>query len=165
MNPSEILIPINTPVLDKDGKMVPIWWNFFTEIAGGLSSIDLGSQVTGVLPGLNGGTGIATSAPVTTNTLTVNTSVTPDGGGFKHKRVSTGSVSGTSSALVTVTWTTAFADANYTVVASVLDSTASTSALSVTHIEAQVAASVKIRVANTSGGALTGTLEVIAVHD
>jgi len=102
---------------------------------------------------------------VITQTLTVTTGVTPDGGGLKHGRVTTGSIGAGVSAVVTLTWTTAFADANYTVNASVLNSTAATASLKIVHIETQTAAAVTVRVENTSAGALTGTLHVIAIHD
>lgn len=88
-----------------------------------------------------------------------------NGGGFKHGRVTTGSISATSSALVTNTWTTAFANTSYTVSASVLDSTAALLSLEVTHIESITTSNVVVRVSNTSAGSLTGTLHVIAVHD
>ncbi len=97
--------------------------------------------------------------------VTVNTGVASDGGGLKHDRVTTGSILAGTSALVTVAWTTAFTDANYTVVASVQDSTAATSALAVVHIETKTAAAVQVRVENTAAGDLTGTLHVIAMHD
>lgn len=97
--------------------------------------------------------------------VTVNTGVVADGGGLKHARVTTGSIGAASSALVTVTWTTAFADTNYTVVASVQDSTAAILSLTVVHIETKTAAAVEVRVQNTSAGSLTGTLHVIAMHD
>lgn len=85
--------------------------------------------------------------------------------GFKHARVTTGSIDAASSALVTVTWGTTFADANYSVSASVVDSTTASLALSVVHIESISASAVTVRVENSSAGALTGTLHVIAVHD
>lgn len=89
----------------------------------------------------------------------------PDAGGFKHARVTTGSVSAGATALVTITWTTAFADANYTVVAEVLDSTASSLSLSVVHIESKTASAVTVRVLNNALGSLTGTIQAIACHD
>lgn len=89
----------------------------------------------------------------------------PDAGGMKHSRVTTGSITAGSSALVTITWSTQFADANYTANCSVVDSTASTLALSVVHIETQNATTLAARVQNTSAGSLTGTLHCIAIHD
>lgn len=88
-----------------------------------------------------------------------------NGWGFKHARVTTGSVSAASTALVTVTWTTAFADANYTVQASVLDATTSSLSLSVVHVESVTASAVTVRVLNNAAGSLTGTLHVVAIHD
>jgi len=98
-------------------------------------------------------------------TITVSSGISADGRGFKHTRVTTGSIAGGSTGLVTVTWTTAFADANYTVTANVVDSTTSSLSLSVVHIESISASTVTVRVLNNAIGALTGTLQCIAVHD
>lgn len=84
---------------------------------------------------------------------------------FKHQRVTTGSITAGTSAVVTLTWTSPFADANYTVTCSVEDSTAATASLVVVHIEAKAANTVQVRISNTSAGSLTGTLNCIAVHD
>jgi len=89
-----------------------------------------------------------------------------DGGGFKHRRVTTGSVSASSSAAVTVSWTTAFADANYTATCSVVESTAGTNSLRIHHLESTSASSVVVRVVNDdTGAAHTGTVHCSAVHD
>lgn len=87
------------------------------------------------------------------------------GRGVKHGRVTTGSVPASSSSLVTLTWAAAFLDANYTTTCSVLDATAATAALRVVHLETQSASAVAVRVENTSAGALTGTLNCMAMHD
>lgn len=98
--------------------------------------------------------------------LLIDQGVAADGGGFKHSRVTTGSINASSSAAVTVTWTTAFADANYTVHASVVEADTDTATLQVDHIESVSASAVVVRVENEdAGGAKTGTLNVIAVHD
>lgn len=96
--------------------------------------------------------------------LSVSRSVT-SAGGIKHQRVTTGSINATSSAVVTLTWSAAFADANYTVNVSVVDTTAAALSLQVVHIESQSASAITVRVENTSAGALTGTLHAIAMHD
>ncbi len=178
-NPTELFIPINLPVLLPNGKMDPTWWNFFLSFAQGISTIDLATQVSGVLASHHGGTGLNNGTRTLTLggfslalTQTGNSALTMPTSGtvistlaFKSKRVTTGAISGGSSGLVVVTWDTAFADANYTPVVSVLDSTASTSSLSITHIEAKIAASITVRVANAAGGPLTGTLQALALHD
>lgn len=93
-------------------------------------------------------------------------SVSGDASGFKHIRVSTGSISAASSAAVTVTWTTAFADSNYTASCSLVEATASTSTLRIHHLESVTAASLVIRVVNDDGAsAHTGTLHCTAAHD
>lgn len=118
-----------------------------------------------------------TAYPITTSgavTLTGTTQITSptfvtgvaaDASGFKHVRVTTGSVGAGSTALVTITWVTAFADANYTCVAQVLEATTSSLSMSVVHIESITASAVTVRVLNNALGALTGTLNLIAVHD
>lgn len=179
MDPTELFIPINTPVLLPNGKMDPTWWKFFVDFAQGISTIDLASQVSGVLPSQNGGTGInnggrnlalqgftlilTTTAPTAVTLPTSGTLISTTR--LQSERVSTGSIPSGGSAVVTVTWATAFADANYTAVASVLNTTAAVLSLAVVHIESQIAASISVRVQNTSGGALTGTVEAIAFHD
>lgn len=85
--------------------------------------------------------------------------------GIKHQRVTTGSIAAGSTALVTLTWSSAFADANYTVSAQVQDSTSTSLSLSVVHIESVSASAVAVRVLNNALGSLTGTLHVTAIHD
>jgi len=189
MNPSTLFLDRQNPQVGRDGKLTDQFWNYLTQIQAGLGTIDLAAQVIGILPSANGGTGhnnlgftitgattavfqgtgtqtlVATTSPITAVELTVSQGVTPNSGGIKHSRITTGSVVGGGSALITVTWPTPFADASYTVVATVVDPTASTSALSVVHIESQVAGSVTVRVQNTAVGSLTGTLNLIALHD
>jgi len=81
-------------------------------------------------------------------------------------RVTTGAIGASASVQVTLTWGTAFADANYSVTASVVESTATTSTLRVHHIVSQSAAQVVVLVTNDdAGGAHTGTLHCIGVHD
>lgn len=84
----------------------------------------------------------------------------------KAQRVTTGSVAGAASVAVTLTWTVPFADANYTVSASLVEATASTSTLRIHHIESQTAAAVVVRVVNDEAvTAKTGTIHAIAVRD
>jgi hypothetical protein len=96
---------------------------------------------------------------------TISSGVNPSGGGFQHKRVTTGSVGAGASALVTITWGTAFPDTNYTVSASVLDTTTSTAALSVVHVESISTTAITVRVVNNGASAITGTVHAIAIHD
>lgn len=85
--------------------------------------------------------------------------------GLSGGRITTGSIGAGASALVTYTWTTPFKDTNYTVTASVLNATAAAASLRVVHIETISATAVAVRVENTSAGALTGTLHLVALHD
>lgn len=141
--------------------------NLNVATCGNADTVTTNANLTGPITSVGNATTIAASPTITTPTLTsptINTSVL-QGSGMKHQRVTTGSIAGGANALVTLTWTSAFADANYTAVAEVLDATAAVASLQVIHIEAIAAASVKVRINNTAAGALTGTLQVIAMHD
>lgn len=85
--------------------------------------------------------------------------------GLQGGRITTGSIGAGASALVTYTWPIPFKDTNYTVTASVLNATAAAASLKVVHVETVSATAVVVRVENTSAGALTGTLNLIALHD
>jgi hypothetical protein len=111
----------------------------------------------------------ALPASMATKTLvspTVNTGIS-QGTGIKHGRVTTGSIALSSSAAVTLTWGgSAFADTSYTVTCSVVEATASASTLRVHHVESITTTTAVVRVVNDdSGGAHTGTLHCIAMHD
>ncbi len=118
----------------------------------------LGALATGILKSTTT-TGVVSIAAATDIPFAADTP------GLKHKRVTTGVVAAGAEALITVTWGTAFADANYTVVASVLDATTSVLSMSVVHIDSMLAASCAVRVINTSAGNITGTIHAIAIKD
>lgn len=101
----------------------------------------------------------------TTTGAVIGGGVAANGSGLKHARLTTGSILAGTDALVTHTWATTFADANYTVSASVVDATTAAASLRVVHIETISATQVAVRVENTSAGNLTGTLHLIAIHD
>jgi hypothetical protein len=125
----------------------------------------IGSQSVGGNVFCKGGLTVGSFTPAGDNMLRVDKGVSNDGGGLKHVRVTTGSVAASGTALVTVTWGTAFADSNYTVTASVLDSAGAGSGLSMVRLESVSAATCTVRVQNTSGTSRAGTLQVIAMHD
>jgi hypothetical protein len=112
-----------------------------------------------------GAAGAGAGTAGTAGSVEVRGGVNRDGSGFKHKRLTTGSIN--AGARVDVTWTVspAFADANYTAIATVYDASASGTGLRVERIRTQTASSVVVQVMNDSAGSLTGTLEVIAIHD
>lgn len=145
------------------------WLEFAADNALGVFGVRalVGTNGVGLTPlALSSGTTNPALRIETNNIVTVRTGVNSDGGGLKHARVTTGSVGIGSTALVTVTWTTAFADANYTTAASVLDSTTTSLSLSIVHEESKSASAVTYRILNNSATtALTGTLNVIAIHD
>lgn len=138
--------------------------------SGGWQSITtFGSSPSLILGGTNAANGSTVGNITIGGKLTVgqgiNGGIGADGGGFKHGRISTGSIAGGSSALVYVPWTTAFADASYSVSAQVEDSTATSLSLSVVHVEAKTSGSCGVRIINNAVTAITGTLNVIAIHD
>jgi hypothetical protein len=98
------------------------------------------------------------------NGLSASSSVL-QGGGLKHQRVTTGSLTAGTFTNVTLTWKAAFADANYTPVCSVTDATSAAVGLSIDHIQLVTAASVIAVVKNGAAGALTDTLNCTALHD
>lgn len=84
----------------------------------------------------------------------------------RHRRVTTGAIAGGASAEVTVTWATAFADANYTVVTSMLEATTGTNSLRIRHIVSKTAAAIVVRVTNDDAiNAKTGEIQASAFHD
>ena len=87
-------------------------------------------------------------------------------GTIVHKRVTTGSITASSAANITVTWDTPFADANYTVVAT-LDETTETnySEFYVERLINKTKDDIDVRVQNKSVSAKTATINIIAIHD
>lgn len=89
----------------------------------------------------------------------------PAGPRTETKRVSTGSVAGAGgTASVTVTWDVPFADANYTVAASVERDIVGDD-LRIQRIRSQTATACVVAVVNNSLTAQTGTLHAIAIAD
>lgn len=97
----------------------------------------------------------------------VSPGLSTNGSGVKHARVTTGSIGAGTRASVTITWTTAFLDNNYSPIAMIFDGTTvgTSQGLVIERINAQIAASIKVTVFNPTGGALTGTVNAFAVHD
>lgn len=75
-------------------------------------------------------------------------------------------VNQSSNADVAFVWPTPFPDANYTVAASIVDSTFAVQSMSVFHVLSVAADQVHVMVRNASGATqLTGIVHVIAIHD
>jgi hypothetical protein len=113
------------------------------------------------LAAVNGGT-----LAVNATTASVSSGVSADGGGLKHKRVTgctTGATSGNTCTTI-VTWTTTFADANYTPVCMLLGP-ATLGHLAAISTDVIAAASVKVETVTDTNAAITGTINCIAVHD
>lgn len=105
---------------------------------------------------------VSATTSVTTPRAIVTAGVTQSGG-IKHVRVLTGGILLSSAITVTHTWATPFADANYTVCATVLEPS---NELQVVGIESISSTEVKIRVQNISTTSnYNGTLHIIAIHD
>jgi hypothetical protein len=109
----------------------------------------------------------AMESPIQTPRVTFTLGVGADGGGFKHLRGVTGVATAASAGAVsdtTVTWATAFADANYTVTCS---GNGTTSGVPISGgINSKLAGSVKFRtVAATAAAAQFTTVECMAAHD
>lgn len=100
------------------------------------------------------------------NQASIEVGVAANGGGFKHARTAVTNCP-TTGCEVTVTWGTAFADANYTPACSILDPTAQaeTTGLRLAHLRTQSAAAITVDFDNLSGSTVSGTLNCIAVHD
>jgi len=108
--------------------------------------------------------GCATPAEVAATQLQANTSVL-QGGGWKHQDAGTGSIAAGAGADVTLTWTTAFADASYDPLCNVIGSQASNNDLRLHHIESLSSTTVVARIVNDdSAAAHTGTLVCTAMH-
>lgn len=97
--------------------------------------------------------------------LSPNVGVYTNALGFKHARVTTGSITAGATVAITNTWVTAFTDSNYTVSASVVDSTASSLSLSVVHVDSITTTNVVVRILNNAIGSLSGMVHLIAIHD
>jgi len=98
--------------------------------------------------------------------------VANNGTGLKHARVTTGTLVASSNKNVTVSWISAFADASYTPVCTLLDTALAGSGgglpkgLWVAGITSQTSSSVVVLVINSDGGAShSGTLNCTAMHD
>jgi len=80
-------------------------------------------------------------------------------------RVTTGSVTGSAQAEITVTWPQAFPQANYTVMAVVEEATAATDTLQVKKIVSRSTTDCVVRVVNANASARTGTLHLVGISD
>lgn len=85
----------------------------------------------------------------------------------QHKRVSTGSIGGTTRAEVLVTWASTFNDTSYTVTCNVEDSTtaAATQGLTFERLRTKSATQIGLVINNPTGGAITGTIDCVGHHD
>jgi hypothetical protein len=103
--------------------------------------------------------------PATGQDVAIGLGLAPDGSGFKHKRVAscTTAASGNATCATTVTWTTAFADANYTLSCTLIGP----GTAFVLESSTPVAASATVTIMNAPGSSIaaSGTLDCYGVHD
>lgn len=99
-------------------------------------------------------------------TLVIGKGVGPDAGGFKHKRGATCTTAASVGSLctTTITWTTPFADSNYSVTCSVHDSTGAEVRLDQAGA-AKTAANMVIKIEATAAVASSTFYDCWAVHD
>lgn len=86
------------------------------------------------------------------------------GPGIQAARASVGPITAGNNAQLTITWPTAFADANYSVSFSYEENTNLSKSVTV-NVKSKAAGSVSINVANDTAASRTGTINAIAVHD
>ncbi len=84
--------------------------------------------------------------------------------GIKTARISTGAIPAVTVVDVTVTWSTAFPNTNYTVSVAVVEPGAGDT-IRVLKIVSVLAGSVTFRVNNPTTAPITGTLHVVAIAD
>lgn len=86
---------------------------------------------------------------------------------FQHKRITTGSIGGTTRTEVLLTWSNSMADTSYTAQCNVEDSTTAAGAQGLTfeRIRTKSATQVGAVINNPTGGAITGTLDCSGWHD
>jgi hypothetical protein len=84
---------------------------------------------------------------------------------IQSERVTTGIIAAGARVTVTLTWAKTFTDTSYSVTASVTDTSAAGPGLRVERVTGKTATTISVQLINDSAGALTGTLEAVAVHD
>jgi len=179
MDPNQLFLDPKRPFTKPgQGFLEDHAWKYLADLQGGLTSVDLTTQVTGILPPANGGTGTNNATrtitiagfPITLTQTALSSVTMPVSGtvistlALQLQSATTGVVGALGTALVTLTWPHAFIDTNYVAVASVLDATAAVASLSVVHIETQSTTAIQVRVSNGSAGNLTGTVWAIGLH-
>ncbi len=93
----------------------------------------------------------------------VSAGLDDDGGGLKHRRISTGALASGAST-VSLSWLSPFADTSYSATCTVEDSAVG-SGLRVTRIQTRTTAGLTVQIVNDSGGSITGGLTCTAIHD
>jgi hypothetical protein len=140
---------------------------------GGVINAANGYQVAGVaLASANLSDSSSVVKTTATQTLSAKTLISPiigtgisQGSGLKHQRAAgctTGTTTGATCS-ITLTWTTAFADANYTVSCSPVNS----GGLGAVELGSKAAASIAVGLVNINSGSSTtaSTFDCIAIHD
>lgn len=107
----------------------------------------------------------ATAALVQPQYSDLGGGIPANGATWKHQSVTTGSIAAAGASAVTLTWTTAFADASYDPYCGVLEATGTTSTIRLHHVSSILAASVTAVIVNDDGAnPHTGTLYCQGIH-
>lgn len=137
----------------------------------GFNNTGSGLQMSDTTPVANLSLGGGAGTSVTSNTLTVAASMTGDGGGLKHKRFAsplggtcpTAASVGATCTSANLTWTTAFADNNYSVSCSLDSVTNQPHIVNVTKLAA--GAGITVTIAADTAAAANAGVECAAYHD
>lgn len=122
------------------------------------------AQVSGLTVNINAASPTIISN-ISGNQFGIGVQPTSSAPGMQHKRVSTGSVGASSQTTVNVNWTVPFIDANYTSACWMVEGTANNT-LQVLKADGLNGSTTTVRVINNDGGgAHTGTINCIAMHD
>lgn len=132
--------------------------------SGGAATPTYRSLVLTDLPTTPTGTGnlVLDTSPTIANPK-FNTGIQATGSGLKHLRTTTGSIAASTTTDVTITFATTLADANYTPVVSIIDSS---NQLEILGVKSKAASNFVVTVRNNdAGGAHTGELSWVVMHD
>jgi len=159
-----ILIPPHLSVFTRGTLPVPDVLQMFADF-----SFTPGiTYFTNAAPPSTGGVGLQSGNVLTSPFLRITGGATTPVtvGAIISRTISTGSIAGVTRADVVLTWSGAgFADANYTVTCTVLETSALGLGQRVERIRARTATTITVQVMNDNAGALTGTVHCIAIHD
>jgi len=142
--------------------------------AGLTNAVDTNSQTLAIYSGSSsaafsaGPTAVSIGTASNASTLTINGGIANNGTGFQTRRLTscTTATAANSFCNTTVTWNTAFANTSYTHTCQLTAAGSNSWAVVHSVSSSKMAGSAVIQITNgAAGGAASGTLECIAVHD